>query len=106
MLVLQSCYTAKFQLVSTQSFDFINFPGLTGQLMCPQLNLTLTWMSVMQLAMWNSCPQNDSETHDILQLNQANQAGIMMLMLIFRYELDKIHRSLMQTCAYKQSQTK
>jgi hypothetical protein len=59
-------------------------------------------MSVMQLAMWNSCPQSDSETHDILQLNQA---GIMMLMLIFCYELDKIHRSLMQTCAYKQSQT-
>ena len=43
------------------------------------------------------------ETHSILQLNQA---GIMMLMLIFCYELDKIHLSLMQTCAYKQSQTK
>ena len=44
------------------------------------------------------------ETHSILQLNQA---GIMMLTLIFFYELDKIHHlSLMQTCAYKQSQTK
>ena len=42
------------------------------------------------------------ETHSTLQLNQA---GIMMLMLIFYYELDKIHLSLMQTCAYKQSQT-
>ena len=50
MLVLQSCYTAKFQLVSTQSFDFINFPGLTGQLM--RHNLIWLWLGWV----WCSLP--------------------------------------------------
>ena len=67
-------------------------------------NLIWLWLGWV----WCSLPCG-IHVHKMIGWNtilQLNQAGIMMLMLMFCYELDKIHLSLMQTCAYKQSQTK